>query len=52
MKTVGTILLWAVSMIAVQSCTPPDELTEEQHIQTDTYATGDEVSIPPDNEKD
>ncbi|MDG3581238.1 MULTISPECIES: hypothetical protein [Galbibacter] len=52
MKTVGTILLLAVSMMVVQSCTPPEDLADEQQTSSNIYATGDEVSIPPDNEKD
>lgn len=52
MKKIGTMLLFIVAIITVQSCDPPEDTTEHLELYTDRLDTGDDVSIPPDNEKD
>ncbi|WP_268225158.1 hypothetical protein [Sinomicrobium oceani] len=52
MKTVVTLLLFLVCFTMAVSCTPPEDLAEETPHTQDVMATGDDVSTPPDNEKD
>ncbi|WP_417363903.1 hypothetical protein [Galbibacter sp.] len=52
MKKIGTTLLLMAVIISVQSCNPPEDITEHHELYTNRLDAGDEVSIPPDNEKD
>ena len=46
------MLLLIIAIISVQSCNPPEDVTEHHDLYNDRLDVGDEVSIPPDDEKD
>ena len=46
------MLLLIAVIISVQSCNPPEDVSEHQELYTDRLDVGDEVSIPPDDDKD
>ncbi|MGS2738789.1 hypothetical protein [Sinomicrobium sp. M5D2P17] len=52
MKTVVTFFLLPVCFTMAVSCTPPEDLAETSPPAQDVMVTGDDVSTPPDNEKD